>query len=306
MLEGVGELDLVGIGVLPGPMRKLLGVSKPFVRPADFEGEAVGLQDSAVADASLRALGATPRPVPGGAELDGLDAYEQQLSSIQENSDDSAAEYVTTNVNLWPRPLVIVIDNEVFASLTTEQQSALREAVAAAMPEALAASRAEDEEAMPILCRRGLTFAAASESDLSQLRAALKPVYADLTNDPDTSGYIAAITDLKYRDRCFGGRPRSATPKAPSPRPQARFRRHVRDEGDRGGLARARAPVGDTVGVFRMVFENGELAILDPPDIQGSGSGPATTSSATRSRRGVTPIPSPSCWSFEGNEDLVL
>ena len=82
MLEGVSELDLVGIGV-PGQMRKPLGVSKPFVRPADFEGEVVGLQDSAVADASLRALGATPRPLPTSAALDGLDGYEQQLASIQ-------------------------------------------------------------------------------------------------------------------------------------------------------------------------------------------------------------------------------
>ena len=119
MLEGVGELDLVGIGVLPGPMRKVLGVSKPFVGPADFEGEVVGLQDSAVADASLRALGATPRPVPSGAKLDGLDAYEQQLGSIWGNSYDEGAKYVTANLNLWPRPLVVVMDKEVFASLTT-------------------------------------------------------------------------------------------------------------------------------------------------------------------------------------------
>ena len=51
MLEGVSELDLVGIGVLPGPMRKVLGVSKPFARPGDFQGEVVGFQDSGVGDA---------------------------------------------------------------------------------------------------------------------------------------------------------------------------------------------------------------------------------------------------------------
>ena len=38
MLEGVSELDLVGIGVLPGPMRKVLGVSKPFARPRRLPG----------------------------------------------------------------------------------------------------------------------------------------------------------------------------------------------------------------------------------------------------------------------------
>lgn len=33
MLEGVEELGVVGIGVLPGPMRMLLGVSHPFLQP---------------------------------------------------------------------------------------------------------------------------------------------------------------------------------------------------------------------------------------------------------------------------------
>jgi TRAP-type C4-dicarboxylate transport system substrate-binding protein len=265
MLEGVGELDLVGIGVLPGPMRKLLGVSKPFVRPADFAGEVVGLQDSAVADASLRTLGATPRPMPSGAELDGLDAYEQQLSSIEGNSYDADAEYVTANVNLWPRPLVIVTDNEVFASLKPEQQSALRDAVSAALPEALAASRAEDEEAAPILCRRGMTFAAASESDLAELRTALEPVYADLTNDPDTNGYIAAITDLKTEIAASVEAPVCDAEGTEQPSsgaiPEGTYETTVTEEDwKEQGLP----PY--TVGVFRMVFEDGEVSILDPPD----------------------------------------
>jgi TRAP-type transport system periplasmic protein len=267
MLEDVGELDLVGIGVLPGPMRKLLGVSKPFVRPADFEGEVVGYQESAVADASLRTLGATPRPVPGGAELDGLDAYEQQLSSIQDNSYDSGAEYVTANLNLWPRPLVIVIDNEVFASLKTDQQSALRDAVSAAIPEALAASQAEDEVAAPILCRRGLTFSTASESDLSELRAALEPVYSDLTNDPDTSGYIAAITDLKTEIAASAEAPvcdaEGTEPASSGAIPEGKYETTVTEANWREqGLP------SSTVGVFRMVFEDGEVSILDPPDYE--------------------------------------
>lgn len=267
MLAGVGELDLVGIGVLPGPMRKVLGVSKPFVRPADFAGEVVGLQDSAVADASLRALGATPRPVPTSAELEGLDAYEQQLSSIQANSYDASAEYLTANLNLWPRPYVIVMGEEAFQSLAPEQQSALRDAVAAATPEALAASRAEDEEAAPILCRRGMTFAVASESDLSELRAAFEPVYAELAADPETKSHIDAITGLKTEIAASAEAPacasdsdaRASTSVAAIPDgtyqttvTEADWREH--------GL-----PVS-TVGVFRMVFEDGELSIMDAGD----------------------------------------
>ena len=269
MLEGVGELDLVGIGVLPGPMRKVLGVSKPFVGPADFEGEVVGLQDSAVADASLRALGATPRLVSSGAKLDGLDAYEQQLGSIWGNSYDEGAKYVTANLNLWPRPLVVVMDKEVFASLTPEQQSALSEAATAAAPQALAASRAEDEEAWPILCRRGLNFATASEGDLAELRSALEPVYRDLVNDPDTESYVAAITDLKTEI--------AASAEAPECAPDSEDGKSASGAAIPEGTYETMVTEADwneqglppyTVGVFRMVFEDGELTILDPPDYE--------------------------------------
>ena len=197
MLKAVDELDLVGIGVLPGPMRKVLGVSQPFVAPADFAGQVVGIQDSAVAKQTFDALGATPKPVPAEAALDGLDAYEQQLASIEGNSYDAYAKYVTSNVNLWPRPLVIVMGNDAYESLTDEQQSALRDAAESAIPRALEASRAEDQEAVAALCRRGLTFATASQTDLAELRSAFEPVYADLGSDAETKSYLDAIISLK-------------------------------------------------------------------------------------------------------------
>src|SRR4051794_41439766 len=88
MLGGVPRAGVVGVAVLPGPMRKLLGVTHPFRSPADFAGRVVGLQDSALSAATLKALGATPKPVPAETELDGLDGYEQQLDSIAGNEYD--------------------------------------------------------------------------------------------------------------------------------------------------------------------------------------------------------------------------
>ena len=265
MLEGVSELDLVGIGVLPGPMRKMLGVSKPFVRPGDFHGEVIGLQDSGVGDATLRALGATPRAMPSGAELEGLDAYEQHLASIAGNSYDMSAKYLTTNLNLWPRPYVIVMGEEVFESLTDEQQSALREAAPAVMQEALATERAADDEAAPIVCRRGLSFVAASEDDVSELRTALEPVYAELTENEETRSYIDAIARLKAEIAASAEAPvcdsESEEPASAGAFPEGMYETTVTEEdwGEQGLPAH-------TVGVFRMVFEDGELTILDPPD----------------------------------------
>ena len=197
MLAGLDDIELAGIGVLPGPMRKVLGVTKPFVRPADFVGAVVGVQDSGVAEQTMLSVGATARAVAPSADLDGLDAYEQQLGSIVGNHYSAAAGYVTANVNLWPRPLVIFMGNDRFESLSPEQQDALRDSAAAAVPDALAASRAEDDDAVPELCREGMTLAVASESDVAELRASFEGVYDEISSDAATGAHLDAILKLK-------------------------------------------------------------------------------------------------------------
>jgi hypothetical protein len=85
MLAALDAIDLAGIGVLPGPMRKVLGVAHPIVPPIDFDGQLVGIQNSAVSAQTMLALGATTQNMPGGADITELDAYDQQLGSIAGN-----------------------------------------------------------------------------------------------------------------------------------------------------------------------------------------------------------------------------
>ena len=197
MLEGVDEVAVAGIGVLPGPMRKLLGVSRPFLSPSDFDGQVIGGAENELSVRTYQALGATLEALPAGGALEGLDATEQHLGAIWGNRYNENAKYLGANVNLWPRPLVIFAGKKVFDSLTPKQQDALREAASAAVPDALAAARAEDEAALTELCRRDMTFALGSERELAALRRALEPVYAELRADPETRSAIDAITDLK-------------------------------------------------------------------------------------------------------------
>jgi TRAP-type C4-dicarboxylate transport system substrate-binding protein len=64
MLEAVKPLRLEGLGVLPGPMRKPLGIARPLVKPSDYRGLTIGVGQSRVANATMRALGATPVSFP--------------------------------------------------------------------------------------------------------------------------------------------------------------------------------------------------------------------------------------------------
>jgi len=197
MLAGLDQLDLVGVGVLPGPMRKVLGVDKPFTKPADFAGEVVGMQDSKVTELSFAALGATTIPLPSGSDIDGVDAYEQQLSSIWGNHYELSAGFVTSNLNPWPRPLVLFIGMSANDRLTDTEQQALVSAAEDAMLPALDASRAEDGESAADLCEAGMVFVDASTDDLGGLGRAWKPVYDELRANPDTSEWIDRIAALK-------------------------------------------------------------------------------------------------------------
>ena len=63
MLEGLKPLGVVGVGILPGPMRKPLGVSR-LVGPEDYVGRTVAFQRSEIAKQTLRALGARGAETP--------------------------------------------------------------------------------------------------------------------------------------------------------------------------------------------------------------------------------------------------
>jgi TRAP-type C4-dicarboxylate transport system substrate-binding protein len=197
MLSGLGKLDLVGIGVLPGPMRKVLGVRKPFTKPADFAGAVVGIQDSGVADQTFHALGARAKPVSASAKLDGLDAYDQQLASIRGNNYASQAKYVTGNLNLWPRPQVIIANHAAYDRLSPDQHEIMAAAAQHAVRVAMEAERTDESNAITVLCKAGLTFAQSSEVDLKALENAVAPVYATIRKDPASAALLDRIAALK-------------------------------------------------------------------------------------------------------------
>jgi TRAP-type transport system periplasmic protein len=273
MLDGIEELGVVGIGVQPGPIRRLLGISHPFLAPSDFVGQVIGGAENELSVRTFQALGARLDALPSGGSLEGLDAAEEHLGAIWGNRDNKDAKYVGANVNLWPRPLVIFAGKEVFESLAPEQQAVLREAATAVVPEALAEERAEDDEAALQLCRRGMTFAIASESELAELRSALEPVYAELTADPETKSNIEAITDLKTETAASAEAP-ACTSTEPltkaSPIPDGTYETTL-TKADWGKMTKAdwlKSGVSEeeaaNPGVFRMIFDAGEMTLVGP------------------------------------------
>ena len=60
MLAPLRRLGLVGIGILPGELRRVVGVEKPLLRVGDFRGLRFGTTASRAARDTMQLLGASP------------------------------------------------------------------------------------------------------------------------------------------------------------------------------------------------------------------------------------------------------
>src|SRR5215472_11817653 len=244
MLAGLRPLGLAGIGVLPGPLRKPLGITRPLLKPADYAGLKVGVQQSLAADATMRALRATPVWFPVTWPITGFGAAEEHISAIQGNQYDRVGTYLTANVNLWPRPLVVFASGKAWAALTPVQQAILTLAVTDDLTAETNVVRNEERTDTATLCRRGrLRFLDASPAGLAALRRAVQPVYTQFERDPQTRRYIRQIEAL-----------RQAIPAEPAP--------------GCGHTARLAATAGPLDGVYQFTDTAAESAAV-PGTSQG-------------------------------------
>ena len=191
MLASLDQLGLQGVGVLPGPLRRPLGVRR-MVAPPDWSGMRIGHAGGEQIAASLRALGARPRIIVSSGEFAGFDGVESHVTSIAGNGYNHEAPYLTGNVVLWPRPLVLFAGDGV----TRAQLAVLQRAARAAAPAVVDALRDSDEERLAVICRQSLKLSFASPSALAQLGQAFRPVYASLERDATTRATLARIEEI--------------------------------------------------------------------------------------------------------------
>ena len=104
MIKEVGKQDLVGLAVLPGLLRKPLGISRVLRSPQDFANARIGIRPGEVARQTFAALGGTAVTyVPSDrAAVSRLDGAELDADVIAGNAYDRNSRALTANVDLWP------------------------------------------------------------------------------------------------------------------------------------------------------------------------------------------------------------
>jgi TRAP-type C4-dicarboxylate transport system substrate-binding protein len=198
MLKGVDKTGVVGLAVLPGPLRRPLGLSRPLVRPEDYRGATIAIRYGDVARKTFAALAATTKGYEVGVLPAAADGAELDVNTIGLNTYDIHAKGLTSNVVLWARPETIFANRQAYEKLTPAQQQILRRAGREALAPELARITKDEQAALSAICHRGtLALATASAPDLAALRRAVRPVYAELNKDPFTQAVIGEITKLR-------------------------------------------------------------------------------------------------------------
>ena len=197
MLAGLEGTGLVGLGVLPGPLRRIAMADGAFRAPDDLRGKLVGIGDSKIAAMTFEELGATTKTLPSGAILDREDAVEQQLGSVVGNRYHKDLPHVTVDLALWPRPVILFANKARFDTLSGEQQTALRGVAKQLVASTTAAVEAEDASAVAVLCADGADLVVAGADARAGLRTAVEPVYEELEKDAETASMVKRIEEMK-------------------------------------------------------------------------------------------------------------
>jgi TRAP-type transport system periplasmic protein len=201
MLGGLDPLGVTGLAVLGDGLRRPIGIDEPIVKRADWRGIGFGTYASAYQSAAIEALGATPGPGFATARDEAIEAgtiqgYEFHLNPYHDNLAERTAPYISANVILWPRTLVLFVNPDRLGRLTAEQHGSL-EQVAVDTAASSTGLVADETDVVRDICLSGGRFAEASESDLVALRDAFVPVYTVLEREPVTKTFIERILELK-------------------------------------------------------------------------------------------------------------
>jgi len=198
-LTSLARAGVVGLAVMPGVLRRPLGIRRGLVSLQDYRGATIGIPVGALEAETFAALGGRAKEsVPGS--LAGLDGAELDLGTIAAHNWDLSAVALTANIVFWPRIQTVFMNAKVYRALTPAQRQILVRAGRVALALELVRIAHEESDSKALICTHGkLKLETATSDDLTALRAAVQPLYGLLNRDPRTKAWIAGISKTRQQ-----------------------------------------------------------------------------------------------------------
>ncbi|MEH6576996.1 MAG: TRAP transporter substrate-binding protein [Amphritea sp.] len=178
--EKLAEKGFVALGFMELGFRHVTNNTRPIVTKADFDGLKIRLQPNQTHLATLRAVGANPvsmgiKEVYGALQQGVLDGQENPYSIISTKRFDEVQTYLSDTGHFYDF-IVVAANLKKFNKLSSNEQQAVRDAMAKAVAWQRSKAAEEDTAARDDLVARGMTFTPIS----AELRADLKASSSDV------------------------------------------------------------------------------------------------------------------------------
>ena len=157
----------------------------PLRRPADLKGMRMRVQQSPLAEAMVRALGAVPAALPYGQvevalRTGVIDGAENNWPSFDSaHHFEHAQFYSLTEHSMAPE--VLLVSRRLWDDLSAADQSALRDAARASVGTMRVLWREREDKARTAMVNAGILV---NEVDKAPFVAAMRPVWGRFTTDP--------------------------------------------------------------------------------------------------------------------------
>jgi TRAP-type C4-dicarboxylate transport system substrate-binding protein len=203
MLADLKGIGLAGVAVLPGPLQ-YLQLDRDVDGPRGIAGLKVAYYDSHLHKAALIALGAEPAAIPTGGSIRDLNGVGVHAVAIHGNGYVDTAKYTVADTPLWPRPFVVLADDETWRSLPEGDRDLLKQAAEQARTGMLVELLEREQRAIAGMCEAGARMVNLGEEGRARMQQAIEPLLAKLRNDPATRDAMAEFESLRA-----GGSPHS-------------------------------------------------------------------------------------------------
>lgn len=201
------NLGVEGLAILPGPQLYPLASGAPLLDIADWAGKTVQVGASSPAEAAgVEAFGASASTdgdggaadvVAGSVQVAGADPSQLVAAGVTEEG-----PFMTSNVSLWPRMSMILINRDVLDRLSSRQNGFLDGSVVRAQDVAMATP--DTETIVGEACAAGALFGAATADQLTALTEQAEASYDAYKGDAGSERLLEAIQEVVKRNAGTG------------------------------------------------------------------------------------------------------
>ncbi|MBF7082766.1 TRAP transporter substrate-binding protein [Desulfallas sp. Bu1-1] len=194
ILDTLKPKGIKALGFWENGFRNITNNEKPIVHPEDVKGMKIRTMENPIHQATFKTLGAIPTPMAWSEVFTALqqgtiDGQENPLPIIGTAKVYEVQKYISLTGHFYS-PCVLMINNNLFESLSQTQKDAILKAEKEARAWQRNYSKELDEKLTKELKEKGITI---TEVDKTEWQNAVKPVY-DQFKDQINPKYVEALT----------------------------------------------------------------------------------------------------------------